>query len=103
MARTTFELECIVRMEIARTERYQGKESKFARKEYAMKMWVLEMLKEYIHEYRDSDPCTVMENFMKQMEEWSMESTHEEARVAFIMAYDYAGYLYDGLFGEPIC
>ena len=99
MARTTFELECIVRMEIARTERYQGKESKFARKEYAMKMWVLEMLREYIHEHRDSDPYTVMENFMKQMEEWHMESTHEEAKDAFNMAYDYASDLYDGLFG----
>ena len=99
MARTTFELECIVRMEIARTERYQGKESKFARKEYAMKMWVLEMLREYIHEHRDSDPYTVMENFMKQMEEWQIEATHEEAKEAFSMAYDYASDLYDGLFG----
>lgn len=99
MSRTTFELECILRMEIARTERYQGTENKQSRKEYARKMWVLETLYDYIHEHREENPYTVLEDLMNIFEQWHMESTHEEAKDAFLMAHDYAENLYDCLFG----
>ena len=95
--RSMYEIEFLVRAELNRMRRVSHGKSRLSRKYEYIKEWAWETLLEYVKEHRDDDPMFVLERFMKTMEDWQIEATHEDTKEAFCFAHDIAENLYDTL------